>query len=171
MVAKYLLDTNLTNAVGSLSSSTQNSWKAIRPTRATESKLVNANAEIAKVIKVYEILSAIPTFPRKVAMADANICAGVPAGRPSAVAAKPTQTNAITAKKLSKSIAPKETGSIAFSLLICFDDVPDDTREWKPDTAPHAMVTNKVGNKYETVLVFAFTILNAVNTGRFIAGW
>ena len=35
-----------------------------------------------------------------------------------------------------------------FSFLICFDAVPDETSEWKPETAPHAIVTNKIGNKY-----------------------
>ena len=80
-------------------------------------------------------------------MEEANICAGVPVGRPLEVAANPTQTNAITARKLSRSIAPKETGSIAFSFLICLDAVPEETSEWKPDTAPQAIVTNKVGNK------------------------
>ena len=27
------------------------------------------------------------------------------------------------------------------------DEVPEDTRLWKPDTAPQAMVTNRVGNR------------------------
>ena len=49
---------------------------------------------------------------------------------------------------LSISIAPKETGSIFFSFLICLDAVPEDTREWKPETAPQAIVTNKIGNIY-----------------------
>ena len=80
-------------------------------------------------------------------MEEANTCAGVPSGRPVLVAAKPTQTSAMTAKKLSKSMAPKDTGSIAFSFLICLDAVPEETSEWKPETAPQAMVTNQVGNR------------------------
>ena len=49
---------------------------------------------------------------------------------------------------LSISIAPNETGSMFFSFLICLDAVPEDTREWKPETAPQAIVTNKIGNIY-----------------------
>ena len=116
------------------------------------------------------MLSGSPTFVRKVAIEEANTCAGVPSGRPELDAAKPTHTSAMTAKKLSKSMAPKETGSIAFSFLICLDAVPEETSEWKPDTAPQAMVTNNVGNKYEVAPVEALTILNPVNAGRFIAG-
>ena len=37
--------------------------------------------------------------------------------------------------------------SMSFSFLTCFDDVSDDTKLWNPDTAPHAIVINKVGNK------------------------
>ena len=37
------------------------------------------------------------------------------------------------------------------------DDVPDDTRLWKPETAPHATVTNKIGN-----IVPSFALLNPV---------
>ncbi len=49
---------------------------------------------------------------------------------------------------LSISMAPKDTGSMFFSFLICLDAVPEETREWKPDTAPQAMVTNRIGNRY-----------------------
>ena len=35
-----------------------------------------------------------------------------------------------------------------FSFLICLEAVPEDTREWKPETAPQAIVTNKIGNMY-----------------------
>ena len=49
---------------------------------------------------------------------------------------------------LSISMAPKDTGSIFFSFLICLDAVPEDTREWNPDTAPQAIVTKRIGNIY-----------------------
>ena len=35
-----------------------------------------------------------------------------------------------------------------FSFLICFDAVPEDTSEWKPETAPQAIVTKRIGNIY-----------------------
>ena len=34
-----------------------------------------------------------------------------------------------------------------FSFLICLEAVPEETREWKPDTAPQAMVTKRKGNR------------------------
>ena len=80
-------------------------------------------------------------------MAFANTWGGVPAGSPSLVASAPTAISAVMAKRLSSSIAPKETGSMFFSFLICLLAVPEDTSAWKPDTAPQAMVTNRVGNR------------------------
>ena len=59
-----------------------------------------------------------------------------------------TAISAIIASILSISIAPKETGSMFFSFLICFDAVPEDTSEWKPETAPQAIVTKRIGNIY-----------------------
>ena len=44
-----------------------------------------------------------------------------------------------------------------FSFLICLDAVPEDTSEWKPETAPQAMVTNRIGNTLQ--LVFAVLLL------------
>ena len=44
-------------------------------------------------------------------------------------------------------MAPYPTIGISFSLLIVFEEVPEDTREWNPETAPQAIVTNKVGNR------------------------
>ena len=55
MVEKYLFVSTLFRELcfaGSISSLMKNSWKAIRPTRATESRLVNANAEMDSVISV-----------------------------------------------------------------------------------------------------------------------
>ena len=80
-------------------------------------------------------------------MACANSCGGVPAGSPSCVATNPAAISAVMARRLSKSMAPKDTGSMFFSFLICLEAVPEATREWKPDTAPQAMVTNSAGNK------------------------
>ena len=37
--------------------------------------------------------------------------------------------------------------SISFSLETVLEDVPEETRLWKPETAPQAMVMNKIGNK------------------------
>ena len=54
-VAKYLFVTTLRKGLmfsSSVSSSMKNSWKERRPTRATESRDVNANAETARLIKV-----------------------------------------------------------------------------------------------------------------------
>ena len=49
---------------------------------------------------------------------------------------------------------------MSFSLLIVLEDVPEDTRLWKPETAPQAIVTNKVGNK---LLPPTLNPLNAFN--------
>ena len=91
--------------------------------------------------------SGIPNVVRNMAMALANTCGGVPVGRPSLVASAPTAISAVMAKRLSNSMAPKDTGSMFFSFLICLLAVPEDTSAWKPDTAPQAIVTNRVGNK------------------------
>ena len=82
------------------------------------------------------------------------------------MAAAPATQSARTASTLSSIIAPYPTLSISFSLAIVFEDVPDDTSEWKPETAPQATVTNKIGN-----IVPSCSFLNPVNTGKFIVGW
>ena len=33
------------------------------------------------------------------------------------------------------------------SFLICLEAVPEETREWNPETAPQAMVTKRKGNR------------------------
>ena len=69
------------------------------------------------------------------------------------------------ASMLSMSIAPNETGSMFFSFLICLDAVPEDTREWKPETAPQAIVTNRIGNIYCPLkLVKAFRLQEGLAT-------
>lgn len=50
-------------------------------------------------------------------------------------------------------------------IFICFEAVPDETSEWKPETAPHARVTNNIGNKYCPLT------LKLVKAGRFIGGF
>ena len=36
---------------------------------------------------------------------------------------------------------------ISRSLSMVLEEVPEDTRLWKPDTAPQATVTNRIGNR------------------------
>ena len=90
----------------------------------------------------------MPNISRNPATPEEKIANGVPAaGVPSAEAAAPATHRARTASKLSKSIAPKPTFGISFSLVIALEEVPEETRLWKPDTAPQATVTNKIGNR------------------------
>ena len=81
-----------------------------------------------------------------------------------------TAINARIASILSINMAPNETGSMFFSFLICLEAVPDDTSEWNPETAPQAIVTNKIGNIY-CGFPFASGIENAVNASRLHAGF
>ena len=53
---------------------------------------------------------------------------------------------------------------MSFSFSTVLDDVPEETRLWKPETAPHATVTNRIGN------IEPSEVLKLVNAGRFIAG-
>lgn len=52
-----------------------------------------------------------------------------------------------TASKLSNNMAPIPTFGISFSLEMVLEDVPEETRLWKPDIAPQATVTNRIGNR------------------------
>ena len=36
---------------------------------------------------------------------------------------------------------------MSFSLATIFEEVPELTREWKPDTAPQAIVTKRMGKR------------------------
>ena len=45
------------------------------------------------------------------------------------------------------------------------EDVPEETRLWKPETAPQATVTNRMGN-----MVPSFSLVKPVKTGRFMVG-
>ena len=153
MVAKYLLVTTFTNGLifsSSVSESMKNSWNDRRPTRATESREVSANADTARLINVNTSECGRPTTERKFAIAPAKICGWVvsPCAAASPSAKEATAISAMIASILSISIAPNETGSMFFSFLICFDAVPEDTSEWKPETAPQAIVTKRIGNMY-----------------------
>ena len=152
-VAKYLFVTTFRNGLmfsSSVSESRKNSWNDRRPTLATESREVSANADTARLIRVNTSECGRPTTERKFAIAPAKICGCVvsPCAAASPSAKDATAISAMMASILSISIAPKETGSIFFSFLICLDAVPEDTSEWKPETAPQAMVTNRIGNIY-----------------------
>jgi hypothetical protein len=46
-------------------------------------------------------------------------------------------------------IAPYPTNKPESSLSSCFDEVPEPTIEWKPESAPHAMTRGIVGQKGE----------------------
>ena len=41
---------------------------------------------------------------------------------------------------------PYAIGRASFSLSSCLEVVPEATNEWKPEIAPHAIVTNNAGN-------------------------
>ena len=53
---------------------------------------------------------------------------------------------------------------MSFSFLICFEAVPEETREWNPDTAPQAIVTKRIGNS-----IWPST-LKPVKAARFTSG-
>ena len=110
------------------------------------------------------IVLLTPSFSRNPATPDEKIAKGVPSGFVPFTATEPTTTSATMPSNDSKSIAPKPINGISFSLLTVFEDVPDDTRLWKPETAPHAIVTNSVGNRYESLT------LKPLNALRFIDG-
>ena len=76
IVAKYLFVTNFKNGLifsSSTSASRKNSWKDRRPTLATESSEVNANADTARLIKVNTKECGRPIAERKFAIAPAKI--------------------------------------------------------------------------------------------------
>ena len=53
---------------------------------------------------------------------------------------------------------------MSFSFLTCFEAVSEETRLWKPETAPHATVTKRIGNMDPVAAV------KPVKAGRFIVG-
>ena len=62
-----------------------------------------------------------------------------------------------TARKPSVSMEPKPTNLASVSHLSCLDDVPEETRQWKPETAPQAMVTNRKGKIRGKFLAVTFS--------------
>ena len=54
---------------------------------------------------------------------------------------------------------------MSLSFSTCFDAVSDETSEWKPDTAPHAIVTKRIGN------IEPIDDVNPVNAGSSIFGF
>ena len=131
-----------------MSSTLNSSWKDIRPIRATESRLVRANAERTSSIKALGSVNWDSGYLRNPATPEEKIANGVPvAGVLSAEAAAPATHRARTASKLSKSIAPKPTFGISFSLVIALEEVPEETRLWKPGYGAAGTVANKIGNR------------------------
>ena len=53
---------------------------------------------------------------------------------------------------------------MSFSFSTVFEDVPEETRLWKPETAPQATVTNRMGN------IEPREVLKLVKAGKFIVG-
>ena len=107
------------------------------------------DASVAKEILSTNDVAEIKKLGREVHGYNENTWNGVPsAGVPLAEAAAPATHKAITASKLSKTIAPYPTFNISFSFDIVLEEVPEDTRLWKPETAPQATVTNKIGNRF-----------------------
>ena len=135
-------------------SSKKNSWKEVRAIRATASREVSANADTFMVMKtVATVLSKlIAVIPR--AMPAAKIWKGVlatPALRAPVPAVfmspnmMPATTMARTPTKDSMTIAPKPTGRASVSLASCLEEVLEDTRLWKPESAPQATETKSTG--------------------------
>src|SRR5687768_8960813 len=56
-------------------------------------------------------------------------------------------TSAMMATNDSISMAPYPMKRASVSLRIILGVVPEEMREWKPDTAPQAMVMNRKGNR------------------------
>lgn len=76
-----------------------------------------------------------------------NTYGSVPVGRPSLVTNAPTAISAMTAKKPSNGMAPKDTGSVFFSFFVYLLAIPKDTSAWGPNTVPQAIVADRIGNK------------------------
>ena len=55
---------------------------------------------------------------------------------------------------------------MSFSFSMVLEEVPEDTRLWKPETAPQATVTKRIGNKSPRL-----SLWKPVYTGRFMVGW
>ena len=105
-----------------------NSWKDMRPIRATESIVVIARADTHIVIMQAEMLIGRPNMVKNPAIADEKIWKGVPLGKTPFCAAEQAITKATTPRVDSTSMEPYPTQSISFSLETVLEDVPEDTR-------------------------------------------
>ena len=91
----------------SMSSTLNSSWKDMRPILATESSVVKASADTHMVMKLCATYTGMPNISRNPATPDEKIWKGVPtAAVPSAPAAAPATQRAMTARRLSRTIAP-----------------------------------------------------------------
>ena len=79
------------------------------------------------------------------------------------------QIRAMIATNDSMSMPPYPIIRISRSLFTSFGVVPDDTKAWKPEIAPQAMVINKNGN-IEPANTGPVPSINCVNAGSFISG-
>ena len=100
----------------------------MRPILATESRDVNANADTHMVINTVANCTGTPIFSRNPATPAEKMANGVPSGFVPFTATAPTTIKATTPSSVSTTIAPYPTIGICFSLLIVFDDVPEETR-------------------------------------------
>jgi hypothetical protein len=73
-------------------------------------------------------------------------------------------TSAIRASIISKNIAPAHTGLTSISFSNCLDVPVDDTIECHPEIAPHAIVTNSIGQSGNPPTV-NFVATGAVRVG------
>ena len=173
MVAKYWLRQSFCHAGIfdlSVSSLAKSSWKDILPILATESSDVRASADTHMVMKTLATVFGTPKVSRKPATPCEKIWNGVrSAGTAPFTATAPQTRSAQTPRSVSTTIAPYPTKSISFSFFTVFEDVPEDTRLWKPETAPHAMVTKSVG-KMKLFEPFAAVSTNPLKALSFISG-
>ena len=90
-----------------MSSTLNSSWKLMRPIRATASRLVRASAETHMVINTEAKCWSRPKPTKKLATPRLKTWNGVPsAGVPSAAAEAPATHRAMTASRLSSTMAP-----------------------------------------------------------------
>ena len=108
---------------------------------------MRARADTHIVINTVATCTGNPSVSKNPATPLEKIANGVPSGLVPFTATAPTTTSATIPNRDSTTMAPYPTIGISFSLLMVLEEVPEDTRLWKPETAPQAMVTNKVGNK------------------------
>ena len=77
----------------------------------------------------------------------------------------PATMIARTPTKDSTTMAPYPTLTASASFSTCLEEVPEDTRLWNPESAPHATETNRTGN------IIPEAVVKPVNTGAVIVAW